>query len=383
MIKVFKSFCYSLITLICLFKGDFQGIDNYIISMVTNGLFQDRSFCLYINPIYNYLINAVHHAFPNTDAFTLLTQFIVFNSIWYLLYLFLKNHVSNHCVYLVIIITFFVNPYYANYTVQTAYICFIGLLSLWLCKEYNLKNKSYIFSALVLFFGSLIRKEGGALLLPFAALTIIADYFIDSKHKRNESIKICLLILSVFLISNTINGIFYNQEKYIQGKNFDHQRSAFIDYPTKRYEDISDALYTINVTENDYELIKSCNIFDTEIMDYAYLKQINNASKQETIINMTSVKSYVSDMITLCFGELVIFTIFTSLTILYCCFHRNMVGLIKIMLAVLGFSIILYYFFVKGRVVLRIVIPTYLGVIFCLYVCYYVANLKKKIICCF
>ena len=195
--------------------------------------------------------------------------------------------------------------------------------------------------------GFLVRKEAALLVIPF----FVCLYFYTIKGKAYKQI---LIMISILIIVNTINSIYYSEETLKNAKDRQSYASAILDYEQLDSEEkkiidypqengLISLEYTLKWTYNDYKNISNDFLHYT-MSEYNKIRMHNRIEKIKVkMVNaLHSVLSHY--LIFICLLLFVIY-IFFKMSL-----PKNIL-IIGILMLVMD-----CYFYINGRAVDRVII---------------------------
>ena len=168
-------------------------MDNFTISTITNGLYGDEYYCIYLHPVLCTIIYYISVLLPTADAFLLLGHlFIVFETVWLLYLSLIYPERRLHRISFIAFSRFNVidiSLYNTIYTVQGASFFFTGWLTLFLQNNQEKQNRIYgIIGIVFIILGTMWRVKATLLFIPFVALELLISLLeflqVRASHKR-------------------------------------------------------------------------------------------------------------------------------------------------------------------------------------------------------
>lgn len=258
-----------------------SGIDGYLIAMVSNGCYGENNYCMFIHPLISYLCGKLSIVLPYADCYSLIIMsfmsFSLFCS-YYLIFSRVKALYKRMILVLTVICYVFstCNGLAMRFTLQAGFCMFVGLLLLSIA--FHDENKNYVIpGVLCCAFGCMIRDQAAFTLIPFCGLLLLYE-LIANRIMLKVFLRKCFKYLGVALVcilTLFITGKwFYNQPEYSESTKYNAARSALVDYPVKKWEDIEEK--AIGYSENDYYAVTHYIWEDSDIIDWTYLEEISN-----------------------------------------------------------------------------------------------------------
>lgn len=254
-----------------LFQPLYTHVDNYYVSLITNGIYDSDNYCLFLNPVLCKVIGMIRKVLPGADAFTLLSRILILAGIWLLASQISRsgrNRWEKAAGYLILFL-FVVNAslFYENYTIWAAFFSFVAMVRLLFVMRRGGRAGDLVIGALFLSCGLMWRKQAAALFLPFYVLELGIGYLRARKEKRGmDYIRKCgrvfgISIACVVLLLFT-DLSFRFSEKYAYGVAYNQIFSNMVDFPMKDYEEVKHVLP--GVSRNDYESLQVRLLADTD-----------------------------------------------------------------------------------------------------------------------
>ena len=357
-------------TVLCGILGCFQPlytqVDNYLVSLVTNRVYDTDNYCMFLNPVLCQVVGWMQKAFPNADSFTLLSRILILAGIWYLGY-FVARYIHKTAevmgIYLILFL-FVINSslFYDYFTIWSAYFGFVGMVLL----LGSIKNTVWQSVAVGTFFMScsvMYRLETAAIFLPFILLVLFIDFFVNSQTTEERRITgrtigkvfgpaiLCtvLLLMADYEIKHS--------ERYKDGVAYNNSVCMSVDFPMKDYEAVKEELP--GVSYNDYESLQYRLYADTDRVTSEYAKCIGEAGGKKAFdLNPEGIVSCLKTLLyAIASSKKTIFYWLLLLFFLLWIFLSNVSWYrkIELLMAYMGGGLIMLYFTFVGRVPLRVI----------------------------
>lgn len=356
----------------------YNDADSIEVATVVGGLYGEDNFCQYLHPFLCLMIRPINHLLPRTDVFTTIIHLAVFCTLCTLVWLggrslwmiplrkwMLPDWLQAGLVGLALLfLSAGIVIWNANYTVQTAFFIFAGLILVALAKKRR-GSALYLCGLAAVIFGFMLRIEAALLFLPFLALEILTELLEERKDRGyRDSLRKYLPIVLVIGVILSTRMLFYNMEPYRSAMRYNKARTTCVDYPMLSWSQISDR---DNILQADYEAATSWVLLDTEIMNTALLERIAEQGNRDRFnLKRDGVQPVLKEMWRrLTQTNLYLFAFFVLSGILLVrnvLLIRSGLRTAKSILAALGGFIILFYFTMKGRAPLRIWEPVLFAV---------------------
>ena len=350
----------------------YTSVDNFTISTVTNGLYGNEYYCIYLHPILCVIIHFISSIIPSADAFLLLAHLLVLFETAWLLYLSFVSWKSRLQKTAFIMLTLFsvvvLSLYNTNYTVQGASFVFTGWLTLFLANDKEQHKRTHnIIGIVFIILGTMWRVKAALLFIPFLILEFIISLIENRKigvtGKNIARYGFCVAIVLFLLISQILVN---NSSKYSDAVRYDQARITLEDFPTQSWDQVEDELRGID--EFEFESVKSWFLADTEHLTPDTLEEMATAATTTKYTwSFKGVLAAVSEMISFIAGNskivwvvvLLLFLIFVQVVT----GHLSCLRKIESLFALLGGLLIILYFTVLGRAPLRVWYPVFYAIL--------------------
>lgn len=345
-------------------EGLYVDVDNFYISVVTNGLFgSEDNYCLYLHPFLCWGIGVLARIFLKADCFALLGHILIWIEVmWFGCLIFgseMKKHMQIVSAFLLIFISWGLNIWNINYTVQASSFVLTGMFTLYL----TMRRERRMFKVVGTFFvclGMMWRMQAAMIFLPFAVLVFGIDVLFGEMDKVQYLRSWCkvfgptivalfVLMLSVYLTNTS--------QKYLPSIEYNAARTIVNDYPTKTWDEVEKEIS--NISEREYNAARRWYLFDTENITVDSLAEMAEVGKKTEfpisakgfMLTLSSMAFFVlrsNRMLLMLLG--VIMLLLGRILLAPYPWCRKAEGL----LACMGAGIIIFYFTIKGRAPLRI-----------------------------
>ena len=337
--------------------------DNYRISLVLNGIFSEENYCIFLHPAVAYVVKAIDRLLPHADGFVLLLEVLLMTGFWcifYLLFRVTKKSTALLTVVSVIILNYSINLLHAAFTLAAMLLTGIGFLLVYAYVREKAGLPFVFIGSLLVIFGSFWRFNAFLLVTPYIALVIAADAIRSVKEKTNVSkylTKTLCCLVPLFLlcgIGRYATLRFNAQEAYSYGIAYNEHRSNLYDYKTADYDEVRDELERIGVSENDYEMLKSLIICDTDVIDRDYLQTVSEIGKLPTNDKISTFfkTEIVTTLIKIKFEPMfyyVSFLLFAYALFFLLCTKGDVLTKLEVAASFAGTVLILVYFAYDGH----------------------------------
>lgn len=279
------SFAISCLALHCVTKNLYTDVDNYTISVVTNGLYDADNYCIHLHPILCWIIGKLSDIFPQTDVFALLGRVLILGALMWLFYAILKSRQRVIDKTLEILFLLFLSTAFSvwnkNYTVQAAFFMFVGLMML--VREARKKKIGRLNTCIGTVFvcvGIMWRIQAALLFVPFVSLELVVSQICSEKsdviYCRNVK-KIFGSVFLLFLMLVLSRSAVQMSERYNSSVTYDAARVIVQDYPMKEWEKVECEL--IGISQSEYDSARAWVLLDTEVIDKDLLLRISDVGE--------------------------------------------------------------------------------------------------------
>ena len=367
--------------------------DSMEVAIVTNGLYGSDNYCQYVHPLLCVMIRFLSGLLPHADCFTLLMHIVILIVFATLLFMFegkwnrkntehraLSDYLFAVFTLLAIFFsTFGLHIWNANYTIQTAYITFAGLLTLFVSIAQDSSAKWIWPGTVLTCFGFMVRQEAALLFIPFIALEsigILTDRNMYTRiHIRKRAIKETIQYLlpaaSIILLLLVSQKIMYSSEPEKSASRYNAARTTVVDYPMKSWSE--DLVRNEKAGENqeekpgqeiplfkeDYIAAGKWLLADTEIMTMERLEAIAQAGrKDQYALSLYGFFSVLKEMKSMMFQKNIYFLSLVMITLIL--IVRNVFvctspwAKAEAIFTFLGSFSVLAYFTFRGRAPMRV-----------------------------
>lgn len=273
----------------CLVKGLsdrlYTDIDSFLVSITCAGLYGEGSVCPVIHPLLSLMTGFLSRLWLGADWFSVLGQAFVVLGIWWLgtlLALCISQPWKRLTCLLVLCFALLqFSLFNINFTVYAGFFSFLGVATLLLSFRRALPTFARFFAALFLCLGILWRKEGATLLLPFLLLDLCVLVFSHriSRSMVRQLLSCCVLPVAVLLLFSFVFTVASPARQ--TASVYSASRSILVDYPHRSWEEISETLTDLGISENDYNAVASGILLDTEQVTADCLQQVSAISQTE------------------------------------------------------------------------------------------------------
>lgn len=345
--------------------------DNVGVAIVLNGYF-GSPLCQYQHPLFCVIVNLLSRVFSSADMYMVTVHIFIFIELIAIMMILtdqpfqkkLKNWIIHDYVIVILsVLTCFylsagLNLWCANYTVQAASFIFSGLVVLFWAKHNRESLRWIALGTIMSSVGYMLRKEAGLLFIPFVALAVIHDVITDKEKKeafhriRVFLMPVCVIVCLLF-ISQTI---FDSIEPYATAKRYNDARTALVDYPSIIWR--NDESFA-GIKEADYNGLRIWMLADTDIYNADYLDAMAKAGTT-TLYPLTGygLQQALREMFVTAAQTDVYMLVMILVTVIITVWNilaaKGTWSKVIAICGILGSFIILLYYTIVGRALLRV-----------------------------
>ena len=328
--------------------------DDWYIEASADGLFgeENRSLMVLCS---NFIITGIIKAL-SLSGVRLMWLHIIFVALLWICSLIICNIIISkstsqyRVIYVLIYMTFVVPILFFNMqlTIISTYVIISGCANVFYCIDNQKKWFHYFLSAIVIILGVSIRDDNIYFALVFMGSVWLYNVF----HKRMNvkgiikyAYPFVFILMSIFLIfcaqramMSIENGGFYEWNTI---------RSKIDDYDLPKYDEAREKYEQIGINENDYELLKTWNYFDSSFYTEEKYQQLLEICEEYTEhhIGFKEIASFWIDNI---YGEIILIGWIIGFAL------KNKEIQRKIGLLMIISSGLIFFFMYKGRWIWRI-----------------------------
>lgn len=374
--------------------------DDLGISMMLSGAYPDSDICLFVNALLSYCVSSINNQFQSWNVFYIYLLFIAVISYSMMLFCCLRfsettlDLLWKSCFFAICVsLSLPMCTFTPNFTMVAAvstiggsisFVCFFGEGG-----KLASRKSSWVLpvvGCVLLLNGFMIRSQAFLLCLPFLLFGLI---FKLEKNKtaytlhgilRNKALPLGVAFLFVAGLA-VYDMIAWSEEENQDWLQYNRARSAFMDYPRPAYNEISDELEKIGVSENDYWLLNDAICNETSFFSTQKLNEINailNERDQRSALSKTldGIAQFGFSLLQL--YPFLAFCIILSFSIVL--YKLNIKkSMILCVIALLFMSIIISgYFSGVGRIPERVLYPIWIGYFSVLAFCVSLESKKKR-----
>lgn len=347
-------------------------VDGYMISTVTNRIFDLDNYCIFLHPWLCWIVGALSDLLKSADALALLEHVLFFIEFVFLFYVsfYSEKNKTTKAVYIFFLISAsqIIGCWNANFTVQAAALSGGGIVLL-----YSGRKKSSIvlklFGTVFIMFGAMLRIESAIFFIPFVLLDVLFEKFFsdgDRKVLSKDLLRLWTVPVLIFSVLVAIQSVCNSSPKYLQSVEYSRVRAEIVDYQYKAWEEVQSILP--DVTKSEYEAVCSWNLSDTENFSVEKLKSIAQHGKSEPFpMTVKGVIDAIQWMILFFRGSTTnvkfMAIVIAVIWILLMSSTLPKWRKIETILAIMGGALIIWYFVFIGRAPFRIWEAVFLAVI--------------------
>lgn len=297
-----------------------QDPDDYTIGLMLCSFWPNQNLSLFIGAPLSYFILFLNNIFPLLNWYYIIERVFVFISLAFITYasvVFVPrgNPLTSLGALIVLILLISGTLINSNFTFVAAFLTIsgeYGLLLNVLSKKMGQLSKGI---AVALFYlGFLYRPTAWLLTIPFFILALFITCFLLRgtltfrqsviAHLRSSQsypiLTACLICVVSFLVSQVA---IHNSPGIAYWDRYNLVHSALFDYPLPAYSEIASQLQGIDVSENDYILMRKGMTFDSSVftlekmMQTLAIAQDGNALPGNAFFNYLSIEHFFSNPI--------------------------------------------------------------------------------------
>ena len=347
--------------------------DNITVAVVTAGYYGDNNMCQYLHPLFCLIIKVLNPILPTADVFAVLMHAALLLGIFVMSYMTIENSfrkpikkwdIEDYIFFAVLLcaITYFVlgfKLFGVNYTVQSAGILAMGLITLFYARYRGKGRRWIIAGTLLVFAGFLGRMEACLLFLPFIALELFIE-FVRHRGRIKRAKEGLRYFLPMFVVIIGLLGskaLFLQFEPYKSDAAYNEYRTVAEDYPMETYgvsyKDFSE------IDHSTYTMVLHWMLADTDLINEESLRKIAEVgSRNEFQATEQGIKGTFRDMKWMATTQDIHIMVLIFLAVVLTLWSLIAVRSIWLKLEALfsfgGGFIILFYFAFRGRAPIRV-----------------------------
>ena len=347
--------------------------DNITVAVVTGGMYGSNNMCQYLHPLFCLIIKILNPILPTADVFAVLMHMALLLGIFVMAYMTIENtfrkpvnnwDIEDYIFFAVLLcaITYFVlgfKLFGVNYTVQSAGILAMGLITLFYARYHDKSRRWIIAGTVLVLFGFLGRMEACLLFLPYIVLELSTEFvrYRERLTRVKEGIRYFLPMMIVIIGLLGSKALFLSIEPYKSDAAYNNYRTIAEDYPMETYgvtyKDFSE------IDHSTYTMVTHWMLADTDLINEESLKKIAEiGSRNEFQATEQGIKGTFRDMKWMATKQdihliILIFLAFV-LTLWSLIAVRSIWLKLEALLSFTGSFIILFYFAFRGRAPIRV-----------------------------
>lgn len=263
-----------------LFRRLYPDEDNYYISIVVNGLFDDVGECQFLHPLLCRLLHGLSILLPAADSFALTGRILAFLKIFWLTDLLQKEKpdplVLAAAILLLLFASLELDLFNCNFTLQASSCAATGMLSLAYAQRHERARREQVVGVLFLAVGFMWRREAALLTVPYLLLDTVCGVF-SAENRSTALRKACRILAPCLLLTAALwlsDAAMRSDEAHRLAKEYSGSRAVIADFPMwpwKRVEERANG----ELTEADYYASQWWILFDTEKMNTELFRKIS------------------------------------------------------------------------------------------------------------
>jgi hypothetical protein len=368
-------FFLFLIFLFCDIK--YEVSDDFVMANILSGAYngEPNPQMIFVNVIVGYILIPFYKMFPQISWYFIFQIFIIFISSVSITYYLLKVVDKPKAIMLsIIFILLFTNDAYiliqftktAMFAVMSGSIVFLNELF------EEQKIVKLLFGAILCLIGTMLRfttiyLAGGFLIfiLIYEFLRLLKMNNINKLKHILPKIILCGTILIIFALGlKWVDRYTYNNDdEYSFFNSFNNARSHIVDYKDYGYENYSNELSSIGVSENDYYMIMTWGFADNSVFTIEKMDKIADIIKNNYDDREISFEKILEDVQQRDMQKYPVFLACVLLLIL-CIFLNYKQWWTMFISIVIGISLFIYFAY-RERSLYRIEFSIFLGIFLC------------------
>lgn len=346
----------------------YSDVDNYSIAIVLNGLLGNNNFSQHQHPLLCIMIKGLCKIMPDADCFTVTVHILLIASLGWVIYILWESFTGKIQRFLIcafiLYMVWTVNIWNVNYTVQAAFLCFAGFISIFL-------KRNRVVGSIFFSFGLMLRIQASLLFIPFFIVTVIAQILSDDtedgdnaggtengiKSRALSELKMLAPFLVCFALLVGSRAAFFSVEPWRSGLVYEQTRQKVVDFPMSEWNKIKENAPELDRTV--YELAIRWMYADTDLTSIDNLnKMIQAGSRAEFVSRLSDIPKVLGSAglnathrLTEETWPLILLVIMTGLTFIE---DKNRIRRTASVLCISGMIVILLYYVIRGRAPVRV-----------------------------
>lgn len=322
---------------------------------------------LFINYFLSVGYHVLYNIIPIGNVYGIVNWIMVFISFCIITYMILERTKPKTGIILSVVVLFlFHSQFYLilQFTRVTFITAVAGYCLLLRCvKKDKIRVEELILAIVLIVFGALLRQNAFFAATAFAGIYGVSEMLlVDDKKKVFHNVKrivICLVPIYVIIFAMYwYDGVRYQKEGWNDFLEYNTVRADLQDFGWPDYDKYEEEYKKLGISKDDYEWYLTNNIGDDSVLTTEKMQKI--ASMKEAVKNNISVTSFVMfirSALTKNFYMLI-----SILTYVGCWFYIEKRKYMLPITALFLLQVFLFYwYFLSGRIVERVLVPT----IFC------------------
>lgn len=269
--------------------------DDWSMSLFLSGRIEGGGLSLFIGALLSQIIFLLNSLIPSLNWFFVLEHFTAFLAFALLCYTVLTWARNASGLAVVGIMLAFILPNCIS-TSNFTYVAFLSVASgesliIARLKTSDVGAPSLFLAVALIALGSLWRLQMMLLSMPF--FVVSASWSIWSGHdnrvpmlRRAVVSALSILVACGFLYA--YDRAAWQQDGWREWEAYNGPRAEISDYPMPKYDDISDELADLGLSENDYALLKGWSSGDTDTLDTELIQRVVDL-REETPLSLPNL----------------------------------------------------------------------------------------------
>lgn len=290
---------------LCLCIAKPETDDDYSIAFFLSGLLPGQGLCLFINALLSKLIFWLNGLWPTVSWFFVAERLSAFIAFWALVYTTLTYVRPTAGLIAIAFVARFVLPNCictSNFTFVAGLTSAVGVLMLSARIGSERAGKgSLVVGVLLLVLGLLWREQMFLAAMPFLAIAVAGKVFGVRFDRETlvSSVRMLLVVVVCCAAVIAVDRLEWSRDGWSEWRAYNNVRSVLSDYPMPTWDEASESLTEMGVSENDYRLIRNFATGDTDVLTLEKLRQVESL-RTERAINLTrlveSTKGYLHEV---------------------------------------------------------------------------------------
>lgn len=349
-------------------------IDNYLISLVLNGLYGEGWYQL-IHPWMNMALRALSRAWPLADWFALSMRIAVAAAMFWCGVLLAKAvpfGAKRGLIYGVFLLFLLREELFnKNFTICTALLAAVAVLTLALGLRRPMGPAAAWVAAGLASFACMLRSDSFLLLVPFWALDLAVWLLFCRRDALRQTLTRALRQLAPTLLCLAVlagTQAWYSAcTPFGEAQAYNDARVALVDFSIKSWEEAEAELTAAGLTQTDYEALRSAYFADSEVFPPEQLERVAQAVKTSFSPALLRNLPRVAQEARIAWNDssalrrVAVLAVLCTLCALWAA--RSRAAVLELLCAWGGAGLIVLYFGLLGRVRDRVILGVLLGVL--------------------